>query len=167
VDEPSSLGAAIPSVSKYAAVAPVAPVLPQLPQVNQGDSSTRLITVALLVGVGVGEGEGTVPGVGVGVGLDDDAELAEVEEEPLPPQDVSIRDRAKITMQACAVRQTLMESPRKNIFVGRSWGNCKRWKRIPDYVENLRLGDYGVTGGHGRNRSMAHDPAGAEHLQDR
>jgi hypothetical protein len=100
VDEPSSLGVAMPSVSEYAAVAPVAPVLPQLPQVNQGDSSTRLSTVALLVGVGVGEGEGTVPGVGVGDGLDDEAELAEVEEEPLPPQDVSIRDRANINMQA-------------------------------------------------------------------
>jgi hypothetical protein len=32
--------------------------------------------------------------------LDDEAELAEVEEEPLPPQDVSIRDRANINVQA-------------------------------------------------------------------
>jgi hypothetical protein len=50
----------------------------------------------------VGEGEGTVPGVGLGVGdaLGDGMELAETEEEPLPPQDVSIRDRAKIEMQA-------------------------------------------------------------------
>lgn len=113
----------MPKVSEYAAVAPVAPVLPQLPQVNHGDSSTRLMTVALVVGVGVGEGEGAVPGVGlgVGVGLDDDTELAEVEEEPLPPQDVSIRDTAKITMQACAVRQTLMEPPRK-CFCWCSWG---------------------------------------------
>ena len=100
VDEPSSLGVAMPSVSEYAAAAPVAPVLPQLPQVNQGDSSTRLMTVALLVGVGVGEGEGPVPGVGVGVGLDDDTELAEVEEELVPPQDVSIRDRTNINMHA-------------------------------------------------------------------
>jgi hypothetical protein len=75
-----------------------------------------LITVALLVGVGVGEGEGTVPGVGVGVGFDDDTELAEFEEEPFPPQDVTIRDRAKITMQACAVRQILMEPPEKKSF---------------------------------------------------
>jgi hypothetical protein len=72
------------------------------------------MTVALLVGVGVGEGEGAVPGVGVGDAFGDDEELAELEEEPFPPQDVSIRDRAKITMQACAVRQTLMESPKKN-----------------------------------------------------
>jgi hypothetical protein len=118
VDEPSSLGVAMPSVSEYAAVAPVAPVLPQFPQVNQGDSSTRLMTVALLVGVGVGDGEGAVPGVGLGVGdaFGDDEELAELEEEPFPPQDASIRDRAKITMQACAVRQTLMEPSRKNWF---------------------------------------------------
>jgi hypothetical protein len=116
VDEPSSLGVAMPSVSEYAAAAPVAPVLPQFPQVNQGDSSTRLMTVALLVGVGVGEGEGAVPGVGVGDAFGDDEELAELEEEPFPPQDVSIRDRAKITMQACAVRQTLMEPSRKNWF---------------------------------------------------
>jgi hypothetical protein len=152
VDEPSSLGAAMPSVSKYAAVAPVAPVLPQLPQVNQGDSSTRLITVALLVGVGVGEGEGTAPGVGLGVGdaFGDDEELAEVEEEPLPPQDVSIRDTAKIKVQACTVRQTLMRPPIKLVSLP-LWGDCKLWKRIPDYVENLRLGDYGVTGGHGRD----------------
>lgn len=100
VDEPSSLGAAMPSVSEYAAVAPTPPLLPQAPQVSHGDSSTRLITVALLVGVGVGEGEGPVPGVGVGVGLDDDTELAEVEEDPVPPQDVSIRDRTNINMQA-------------------------------------------------------------------
>ena len=119
VDEPSSLGVAMPSVSVYAAVAPVAPVLPQLPQVNQGDSSTRLMTVAMLVGVGVGEGEGAVPGVGLGVGdaFGDDEELAELEEEPFPPQDVSIRERAKITMQACAVRQTLMQPPKKNSFL--------------------------------------------------
>lgn len=96
VDEPSSLGVAMPSVSEYAAVAPVAPVLPQLPQVSQGDSSTRSITVALLVGVGVGEGEGTVPGVGVGVAFGDDAELAEVEDEPFPPHEASSKDSARI-----------------------------------------------------------------------
>ena len=160
----------MPSVSEYAAVAPVAPVLPQLPQVNQGDSSTRLMTVALLVGVGVGEGEGTVPGVGLGVGvaLDDDSELAEVEEEPLPPQDVSIRDRAKITMQACAVRQIPHGAPSKKlVFVKRSWEDCNTLEGILDYVESLRLGDYGVTGGHGRNWSMAHDPARAELLHER
>src|SRR5689334_24483392 len=74
VDEPSSLGAAIPSVSKYAAVGPVAPVLPQFPQVSHGDSSTRSSTVLLgaVTGVGVGEGEaagvgeGDAAGVGVG-----------------------------------------------------------------------------------------------------
>jgi len=101
VAEPSSLGAEMPSVSEYAAVGPTPPLLPQLPQVNHGDSSTRLITVAVPVGVGVGEGEGIVPGVGLGVGdaLGDGMELAETEEEPLPPQDVSIRDKAKIEMQ--------------------------------------------------------------------
>jgi hypothetical protein len=99
VDEPSSLGVAMPSVSKYAAVAPVAPVLPQLPQVSQGDSSTLLITVALLVGVGVGEGEGEgpVPGVGVGVALVAGWELAEVvEEPPFPPHEASNKDNARI-----------------------------------------------------------------------
>jgi hypothetical protein len=97
VDEPSSLGVAMPSVSEYAAIGPVPPSLPQLPQVNQGDSSTRLITVALLVGVGVGEG--TVPGVGVGVALDAGAELAEVEEEPFPPHEASSRDSTRIAEQ--------------------------------------------------------------------
>jgi len=96
VDEPSSLGVAMPSVSEYAAVAPVAPVLPQLPHVNQGDSSTLLITVALPVGVGVGEGEGAVPGVGVGVALVDGWELAEVVDEPLPPHEASSKDNARI-----------------------------------------------------------------------
>jgi hypothetical protein len=89
----------MPSVSKYAAVAPVAPVLPQLPHVSQGDSSTLLITVALLVGVGVGEGEGEgpVPGVGVGVALVAGWELAElVEEPPLPPHEASNKDNARI-----------------------------------------------------------------------
>jgi hypothetical protein len=87
----------MPSVSKYAAVAPVAPVLPQLPQVSQGDSSTLLITVALLVGVGEGEGEGPVPGVGVGVALVAGWELAEVvEEPPFPPHEVSNKDNARI-----------------------------------------------------------------------
>jgi hypothetical protein len=71
------------------------------------------------VGVGVGEGEGAVPGVGLGVGdaFGDDEELAELEEEPFPPQDVSIRDRAKITMQACTVRQTLMEPPQEKLVL--------------------------------------------------
>jgi hypothetical protein len=39
--------------------------------------------------------------------------------------------------------------PGKTGFIGRSWKDCKSWKSILDYVENLRLGDYGVTGGHG------------------
>jgi hypothetical protein len=69
------------------------------------------------VGVGVGEGEGTVPGVGVGVALGAGAELAEVEVELFPPQDVSIRDRAKIKMQAGAVCQNLMGTLAKNGFV--------------------------------------------------
>jgi len=96
VDEPSSLGVAMPSVSEYAAVAPVPPLLPQLPHVSQGDSSTLLITVALPVVVGVGEGEGAVPGVGVGVALVAGWELAEVVEEPLPPQEASSKDNATI-----------------------------------------------------------------------
>jgi len=101
VDEPSSLGVAMPRVSEYAAVAPVAPVLPQLPQVSHGDCSTLSITVAELVGVGVGEGEGAVPGVGLGVGvaLVDGSELAEVEEEPLPPHEASSNDSARIAEQ--------------------------------------------------------------------
>jgi hypothetical protein len=97
VDEPSSLGVLMPSVSEYAAVAPTPPLLPQAPQVSQGDSSTRLITVALPVGVGVGEG--TVPGVGVGVALDDDTELAVVAAEPLPPHEASSKDSARIAEQ--------------------------------------------------------------------
>jgi len=56
-----------------------------------------LITVALLVGVGVGDG--TVPGVGLGVALGDGTELADVEEEPFPPQDASIRARVSIKEQ--------------------------------------------------------------------
>jgi hypothetical protein len=92
---------AMPSVSVYAAVAPVAPVLPQLPQVSHGDSSTLLSTVAVPVGVGVGDGEGAVPGVGLGVGdaLLDGRELAEVEEEPLPPHEASSNDSARIAEQ--------------------------------------------------------------------
>ena len=58
-----------------------------------------MITVLLLVGVGVGDGEGTVPGVGLGVALGDGTELADVEEEPFPPQEVSIRARASIKEQ--------------------------------------------------------------------
>src|SRR5438270_13869278 len=107
----------MPSVSKYAAVGPTPPLLPQAPQVSQGDSSTRLSTVALPVGVGVGVGEGPVPGVGVGVAFDDDTELAELEEEPLPPHDVSIRHRAKINVQACAVRQTLIGPPQLKLVL--------------------------------------------------
>jgi hypothetical protein len=74
-------------------------LLPQAPQVSQGDSSTLLITVALLVGVGVGEGEGEgpVPGVGVGVALVAGWELAEVvEEPPFPPHEASNKDNARI-----------------------------------------------------------------------
>jgi len=72
-------------------------VLPQLPQVSQGDSSTRLITVALLVGVGVGEGP--VPGVGVGDALGAGAELAEVEDEAFPPHEASNKDSVRIAEQ--------------------------------------------------------------------
>ena len=92
----------MPSVSEYAAVGPTPPLLPQLPQVSHGDSSTLLSTVALPVGVGVGEGEGTVPGVGLGVGdaLGAGAELAEVEAEPFPPQEASIRERASMAEQS-------------------------------------------------------------------
>ena len=97
VDEPSSLGVLMPSVSEYAAVAPTPPLLPQAPQVSQGDSSTRLITVAVLVGVGVGEGAG--PGVGVGDALGDGTELAEVEAEPPPPHEASNKDSARIAEQ--------------------------------------------------------------------
>lgn len=71
--------------------------MPQLPQVSQGDSSTRLMTVAVLVGVGVGEG--AVPGVGVGDALGDDRELEEVEPEPLPPHEASNNDSARIAEQ--------------------------------------------------------------------
>src|SRR6478672_1506140 len=93
VADPSSLGVAMPSVSEYAAIGPVPPLLPQAPQVSQGDSSTWFSTVALPVGVGVGEGEGTVPGVGLGVGdALEGSELAEVEEEPFPPHEASIRE---------------------------------------------------------------------------
>jgi hypothetical protein len=80
VEEPSSLGAAMPSVSEYAAVGPVAPLLPQLPQVSQGDSSTWSITVLLAVVAGVGVATGV--GAGVGPAL---AVVALV----LPPQEVS------------------------------------------------------------------------------
>lgn len=97
VEEPSSLGVAIPRVSEYAAVAPVAPVLPQLPHVSQGDSSTRLITVALLVGVGVGDGDGPVPGVGEALG--DGTELALVEDEALPPHEDISKDSTRIAEQ--------------------------------------------------------------------
>lgn len=77
------------------------PLLPQAPQVSHGDFSTRSNTVAVPVGVGVGVGEGAVPGVGLGVGdaLGDGNELAEVEEEPFPPQDANIRDRASNAVQ--------------------------------------------------------------------
>jgi hypothetical protein len=58
--------------------------------------------VAFPVGVGVGEGEGTVPGVGLGVGdaLAVGTELADVEEEPFPPQEASIRERASMAEQS-------------------------------------------------------------------
>jgi len=53
------------------------------------------------MGVGVGEGEGAVPGVGLGVGdaLGEGRELAEVEEEPFPPHEASIREIASIARQ--------------------------------------------------------------------
>src|SRR5579859_1137680 len=69
VEEPSSLGVAMPSVSEKAAVGPVAPLLPQLPQVSHGDSSMRSITVLLVVVPGVGEGAGLGVGLGVGKAL--------------------------------------------------------------------------------------------------
>jgi hypothetical protein len=34
-------------------------------------------------------------------------------------------------------------------FCVKRWGHCNPWRAILDYVESLRLGDYGVTGGHG------------------
>lgn len=119
VDEPSSLGVAMPSVSEYAAVAPVAPVLPQLPQVSQGDSSTLLITVALPVGVGVGEGDGPVPGVGLGVGdaLGDGTLLALVEDEAPPPHEVISKDSARIAEQVLAACQSLIRTPLQKLFV--------------------------------------------------
>jgi len=84
VDDPSSLGVLMPSVSEYAAIAPVPPLLPQAPQVSHGDSSTRSIIVA--VGVGVGAAGGV--GVGVAVGGEAGAALAVLVMD-LPPQDVS------------------------------------------------------------------------------
>lgn len=49
----------------------------------------------------MGEGEGPVPGVGLGVGdaLGDGRELAEVEAEPVPPHDASIKERASTARQ--------------------------------------------------------------------
>ena len=83
VEEPSSLGVAMPSVSEYAATGPVPPLLPQAPQVSHGDSSMRSITVALGLVPGVGEGEGAGFGVGLGAGK----EVVVVEEEgDFPPQ---------------------------------------------------------------------------------
>ena len=114
MDEPSSLGVAMPSVSEYAAVAPVAPVLPQLPQVSQGDSSTRLITVALPVGVGVGEGEGPVPGVGDALG--DGTLLALVEDEAPPPHEAISKDSARIAEQVLAACQSLISTPLQKLF---------------------------------------------------
>jgi hypothetical protein len=71
-------------------------LLPQAPQVSHGDSSTRLITVPLLVGVG----EGEAPGVGVGLGAPfDGTELALVEEDVFPPHEASIRASTKIREQ--------------------------------------------------------------------
>lgn len=114
----------MPRVSEYAAVAPVAPVLPQLPQVSQGDSSTRLITVALLVGVGVGEGP--MPGVGVGDAFGDDPELAEVEVEAFPPHDASSKDSARIAKQVCAAFQIFIGGPPANWFCVKRWGTVIR-----------------------------------------
>ena len=52
--------------------------------------------------VGVGVGEGAAPGVGLGVGdaLAAGTELAEVEEEPFPPQEASIRESASMAEQS-------------------------------------------------------------------
>ena len=122
--------------------------MPQLPQVSQGDSSIRLITVALLVGVGVGEGDGPVPGVGVGAALDDETELVLVEDEELPPHEASSRDIAKIAEQVCAAFQIFIGGPPANWFLREALEHCNPWGAILDYVESLRLGDYSVTGGH-------------------
>jgi hypothetical protein len=57
------------------------------------------------------------------------------------------KSRCKLA-QSAKLSWSLQEKTR---FIGRSWKDCKRWKSISDYVENLRLGDYGITGGHGRD----------------
>ena len=95
VDEPSSLGVPMPSVSEYAATGPVPPSLPQLPQVSQGDSSTRSSTVALgdVPGVGEGEGDGVAAGVGAGEAL------ACVEDAEFPPHEASASVRARVGQQ--------------------------------------------------------------------
>lgn len=96
VDEPSSLGAAMPSVSKYAAVGPVPPLLPQLPHVSHGFSSTRFSTVLLgdVPGVGVGAGgAGVAAGDGAGVGA---GKVLAVVVAVLPPQDTTPKIKARI-----------------------------------------------------------------------
>ena len=96
VEEPSSLGVAMPSVSEKAAVGPVAPLLPQLPQVSHGDSSMRSMTVLLVVVPGVGEGEGAGLGVGLGAGK----ALVVVEGEvDFPPQATRAKVIASIRKQ--------------------------------------------------------------------
>jgi hypothetical protein len=110
----------------------------------------RSITVVLPVGVGVGEG--AVPGVGLGVGdaLGEGRELADVKEEPFPPHDASIRERASIAKQVWAACQSLIGTPIAKTVSVSGEGQCNTQRKILDYVESLRLGDYGVTGGHGR-----------------
>ena len=53
----------------------------------------------MALAAGVGLGEGAVPGVGVGDALGAGAELAEVEEEPVPPQEASSKDSTRIAEQ--------------------------------------------------------------------
>jgi hypothetical protein len=88
-------------------------LFPQLPQVSHGDSSTRLITVALpdVTGVGVGTGVGAGEGVGEGAGEEDGPldvlgvgvgagkTLAVVEVEMFPPQATSAKVTASIREQ--------------------------------------------------------------------
>src|SRR5215467_7546546 len=70
VEDPSSLGVPMPSVSENDAIGPVPPVLPQAPQVSHADSSTRSSTVTAGVGVGAaGVGVGVAAGVGAGAAL--------------------------------------------------------------------------------------------------
>ena len=97
VEEPSSLGVAMPRVLEYAAIGPVAPVLPQLPQVSHGDSSTWSSTVLLGVVPGVGEGTGLGAGVGVGLGAEFGAGTTPaVVAELFPPQDTSANVKTRM-----------------------------------------------------------------------